>query len=256
MSGIPATARRLALAALACTFAGGSGAQTYDVLRGAPPTFISVETDYAGNEHDAACDWYRSASDLISAADAQELGRDCRVNIRIRGTVNVEGAMLFSNLVKRIGELGFRPAAIVLDSRGGDADAAISMARLVRKDPVFTAVPVETRISDGPESVCFSACVVLFSAGYRRSLDFNINGNASLPSRLGIHGPGQFDANSNRYDSAITNTEIQRVSRRLKDYFSGIGIAEKLVDDMYAVPFDEIRLLSRGDLVSYGLYDD
>ena len=256
MSGITAIARRFALAALACSVTGSSAAQNYDILRGSPPTFISVETDYASNEHDAACDWYRSAPDLIDAPDVQELGRECRVNLRIRGTVNLSGAMLFSNLVQRISELGFLPTAIVLDSRGGDADAAISMARLIRKDPVFKAVPVETRISDGPESVCFSACVVLFSAGYRRSLEFNINGNASLPSRLGIHGPGQFDADENRYDSAGTNTEIQRVSRRLKDYFSGIGVAEKLVDDMYAVPFDEIRLLSKVDLVSSGLYDD
>ena len=57
-----------------------------------------------------------------------------------------------------------------LRRRGGEAEAAISMARQVRKDPVFTAVPVETRIPDGPQSVCYSACVVLSSAGYRRSL--------------------------------------------------------------------------------------
>jgi hypothetical protein len=256
VGGISAIASRLVSAALAFSLIGSSAAQNYDILRGTPPTFISVETDYTGNEHDAACDWYRSASDLINAPDAQGLGRACQVNIRIRGTVNLSGAMLFSNLVKRIGELGFVPTAIVLDSRGGDADAAIAMARLIRKNPVFQAVPVETRISDGPESVCFSACVVLFSAGYRRSLEFNIHGDASLPSRLGIHGPGQFDGDENRYDSAGTNTEIQRVNRRLKDYFSGIGVAEKLVDDMYAVPFDEIRLLSKVDLVSYGLYED
>ena len=255
MSGITAIARRFALAALACSVAGSSAAQNYDILRGAPPTFISVETDYAGNEHDAACDWYRSAPDLISASDVTALGRECRVNIRIRGTVNLSGAMVFARLATRIGELGFLPTAIVLDSRGGDADAAISMARLIRKDSVFAAVPVETRIAGGPESVCFSACVVLFSAGYRRSLEFNINGNPALPSRLGIHGPGQFNASENRYDSSGVNAEIQRVSRRLKDFFGGIGVAEKLVDDMYAVPFDEIRLLSREDLLAYGLYD-
>jgi hypothetical protein len=256
VSGIAAIPRRLVYATVAWSIAGVAAAQNYDILSGTPPTFISVETDYTGNEHEPACDWYRSASELIGAPDSRGFGRECRINIRIRGTLNMDGALLFSKLVRRIGEFGFRPAAIVLDSRGGDADAAISMARLIRDEPMFRAVPVETRISDGPESVCFSACVVLFSAGYRRSLEFNINGNASLPSRLGIHGPGQFDSDSNRYDSAATNTEIQRVSRRLKVYFGEIGVAEKLVDDMYAVPFDEIRLLSRVDLVSYGLYDD
>jgi hypothetical protein len=33
-------------------------------------------------------------------------------------------------------------------------------------------------------------------------------------------------------------------------------VAEVLVDDMYAVPFEEIRLLSRQELVDYGLYAD
>lgn len=41
-----------------------------------------------------------------------------------------------------------------------------------------------------------------------------------------------------------------------EDYFSGIGVDEKIVDDMFAVPFDEIHLLSRQELVVYGLYAD
>lgn len=241
---------------MACCVAGITAAQNFDILRAAPPTFINVETDYAGNDGKPDCDWYRSASELINADGPKGFGRECQVNIRIRGTINRDGAFLFTNLVRRIGEFGYRPAAIVLDSRGGDADAAISMARLIRSEPMFTALPVQARIAAGPESVCFSACVIVFSAGYRRSLDFDINGNAALPSRLGIHGPGQFDPENGRYDSAATNTEIQRVSRRLKDYFSDIGVAEVLVDDMYAVPFEEIRLLSRQELVDYGLYAD
>jgi hypothetical protein len=244
------------MALLSVCVTGVAHAQQFDVLRNAPPTFISVETDYTTNDHEPACDWYHSASDLIEAAEPHRLVQASRVNIRIRGTLNNEGARLFAALVDRIGELGFLPSAIVLDSRGGDADAAISMARLVRAEPVFEQVPVETRISAGPESVCFSACVVLFSAGYQRSLEFNINCNAALPSRLGIHGPGQFDADNNRYDSTSTNAEIQRVSRRLKRYFREIDVAEKLVDDMYAVPFDEIHLLSKAELVAYGLYTD
>lgn len=256
MRRFAAIRRGLWLAATTWLATGAAAAQDYDILRGAPPTFISVETDYSGNDDKPGCDWYRSASELIDAEGQDVHGRGCQVNIRIRGIINRDGAYLFSRLVKRLRESGFRPAAIVLDSRGGDADAAISMGRLIRKEPIFAAMPVETRIADGPQSVCFSACVIVFSAGFQRSLEFNINGSAALPSRLGIHGPGQFDPENGRYDSAATNAEIQRVSRRLKLYFSDIGISQALVDDMYAVPFDQIRLLSRNELVGYGLYAD
>ena len=47
-----------------------------------------------------------------------------------------------------------------------------------------------------------------------------------------------------------------RVGRRLKAWFSSVDVDERLVDDMFAVPFDEIRLLSREDLVRYRLYSD
>ena len=114
-------------------------------------------------------------------------------------------------------------------------------------------MPAETRVSAGYQSVCLSACVVVFAAGYRRSLEFDITD--SVPSRLGIHGPGQFDRSAGRYDTSATNRDIRRVGQRLKAFFETVGVAGQFVDDMFALPFDEIRLLSREELVGYGLYD-
>ena len=228
-------------------------AQERDILQGAPHTSIYVETDYDGNERLENCDWYARAYELIAGG---EFGNGCQINIRIRGIINREGALLFADLVQSLEQFGHRAANLVLDSRGGDADAAISMARLIRRSRLFSQVPVTTRLDDAFDAVCFSACVVIFSAGYERVAEFNIDGNPDLPSRLGIHGPGQYDRQHRRYDSSGQNGEIRRVSRRLKDWFSGIDVDEQLVDDMFAVPFDEIRLLSREDLVRYGLYGD
>ena len=162
----------------------------------------------------------------------------------------------FHRLVRRMDELDFEPSTIILDSRGGDADAAISIAKIVRQSALFERVPVEARVAEGIDSVCFSACVVIFSAGYRRSLEFDINGNPELPSRLGIHGPGQYDAGNGRYDSSAENGEIRRVSRRLRAWFREIGVSDKIVDDMFAVPYNDIRLLTKEELVGYGLYAD
>ena len=44
-----------------------------------------------------------------------------------------------------------------------------------------------------------------------------------------------------------------RINQALKRFFASIDVHESIVDDMYAVPFDEIRLLSEADLASYGL---
>ena len=233
-----------------------ASAQTVDILKGTPPTTIYVETDFTGNEEMPHCDWYRSAAELVDKDVYEQPDPGCRVSVRIRGTINRDGAYLFSNLVRRMDELDFEPSTIILDSRGGDADAAISMAKIVRQSALFERVPVEARVAEGVDSVCFSACVVIFSAGYRRSLEFDINGNPELPSRLGIHGPGQYDAGNARYDSSADNSEILRVSRRLKAWFREIGVSDTIVDDMFAVPFNDIRLLTRDELVGYGLYAD
>ena len=241
---------RIGLLVPGLALAAGLHAQEADILQGAPQTSIYVETDYSGNEALENCDWYARASELIAGG---EFGAGCQVNIRIRGIINREGALLFAALVERLDQLGHRAANIVLDSRGGDADAAISIGRLVRRNKVFSQMPVRTRLADTFDAVCFSACVVIFSAGYERLAEFNIDGNEALPSRLGIHGPGQYDRQNRRYDSSAQNGEIMRVSRRLKAWFSSIGADEQLVDDMFAVPFDEIRLLSREDLIHYGL---
>jgi len=253
MSGRLVVAAQAILTVLFCPVA---DAQNYDILERSPQTSIYLETDYFGNDGLANCDWYTSAEDFISPGSAQDYGTGCRINLRIRGIINRDGAALFSETIDRARAQRFRVTAIVLDSRGGDADAAISMARLIRQSVLFSEIPVVARVAEDDQSVCFSACVVLFSAAYRRELEFNIDNNPELPSRIGIHGPGQFDRARSAYDSSAGNMEIARVSRRLKDYFRSIDVNEELVDDMFAVPFDQIRLLSREELVNYGLYAD
>lgn len=202
------------------------------------------------------CDWYTPAAEFLTSEEPEKFGRACRVNIRIRGAINRGGAKLFAELISSLKDFGYQPTSIVLNSRGGDADAAISIARIIRDTEVFDSMQVETRIDESYDAVCFSACIVIFSAGYQRSLDFNINGDNNLPSRLGMHGPGQFDRSQASYDTSPGNSEIMRIGRRLKEYFRDIGVAEEFVDDMFNVPFDEIHLLTRQELISYGLYSD
>ena len=96
-----------------------ANAQDVDILANAPPTSIIVETDYSGNDGLADCDWYRPAESLL--ADSDGVGTGCQIQVKIRGTLNREGAVLFYSLVEKLEALEHRVAAIVLDSRGGDA---------------------------------------------------------------------------------------------------------------------------------------
>ena len=127
------------------------------------------------------------------------------------------------------------------------------MGRLIRQSDIFNSIPAQTQIATGEQSVCLSACVVIFAAGFERYLEFDVA--YGLPSRIGIHGPGQYDRSSGQYDSSIANREIQRVGQRLKTWFESVGVSTELVDDMFALPFDEIHVLSREELQHYGLYD-
>ena len=248
---------RVGIVASLIAFSVVAGAQQQDILENIPPTAIYVETTYEGNENAENCDWYTPVTGIIEAnyADKKLFGHECRINIRIRGIINRDGAALFGRLVERLEKSAHRPAAVILNSRGGDADAAIAIARTIRTSTIFMSVPggVQTRVADNDSAVCFSACVVIFGAGYRRDVEFNINNDTNLPSRLGIHGPGHFDEKSGNYDTSASNAELMRINRALKRFFTSIDVRESIVDDMYEVPFDELRLLSEADLASYGL---
>jgi hypothetical protein len=233
-------------------------AQTPGTPAVAARTAIYVETEYDGNAGRERCDWYSSAADFIASTGGLEdaYGYGCRIAIRLHGVINGAGARLFADLVRHLETMDVTPASIVLDSRGGEASAAISIAHDIRASEIFRRAPVETRIADHDRAVCFSACIVVFAAGYRRHAEFDIYGDSSLPSRLGIHGPGQYDRLAGRYDSSADNDDILRIKRRLKDFFASIEVSPKLVDDMFSVPFDEIRLLRKAELIEYGLYEN
>lgn len=244
--------------AMACFLAPvAAAAQSLDILDGAPPTGIYIETSYDGNAGRDDCDWYASAKELLASLsmESYEFGDDCKIDIRLRGILNRDGAKQFLALVAQLEKSALRPAAVVLDSKGGDADAALAIAREIRGNGLFERVAggVASRIAAGDTAVCFSSCIVVFAAGYRRTVKFNIYNDPDLPSRLGIHAPGQFDRSSNSYDTSPSNSEIMRIRRAFKNYFESVGVSAELVDDIFAVPFDDIRLLDEADVRRYGL---
>lgn len=225
-----------------------------DVLRNAPRTGIYVESDYL--EERPGCDWYFAATAVIEMPPPA-MDVDCPVVIRIRGMLNREGARLFSRLAETLLDWPAVPTRIVLNSRGGDSQAALYMAGIIRTHALFRRRPpgVMTAIDESEAAVCFSACVILFAAGFERHALFDEYDDPALPSRLGIHSPGQYDRRRMDYDTSSGNRSIRIVRRQLEAYFTSVGVSTDIVDAMFEVPFDELRLLTEEDARGYGLVE-
>ena len=251
-AGLSATLALLAAAAQPAT-------PEIDRIRLAPPTGIYVETDYREAQQDPACDWYASAETLLEASPDERptTPRGCKVAVRLRGVLNQAGADRFDALTELLDSEDGVPTRVVLNSRGGDAAAALRIAQRIRNHPLYRRADggVATVIDPSHTAVCFSACLIVFAAGFERHAEFGIDGDAELPSRLGIHSPAHFDRDRSSYDTAHDNRNIQLVRRRLVDFFRSVDVDARIVDDMFAVPFDRIHLLTRAEAQGYRLVD-
>ena len=227
-------------------------------LTGPLPTSLWLDAD-AADGNPGRCGWYLSGFELLgmNADERRRRTAGCEVSIRLRGTINPAGADYFRDVSDLLVELDVRPSRIVLNSRGGDADAAFAIARRIRNDPLYRRVGdgVVTAISDDDTAVCFSACLFIFAAGFERRAEFDIFGDPRLASRLGLHRPAQFRRQDGSFDTDRSNPDIVAVENKMRRYFRAVGVDPRIVDDMFAVPFDEIRLISRDDALAYGLIE-
>ncbi|MEQ8205785.1 MAG: hypothetical protein RIA65_06395 [Woeseia sp.] len=242
---------RLSLALL--FLAGASQAAEVDILRAAPPTGIYLETDYR-HPNSSRCDWYYTAKDfLLETVVVSEL--PCPVIVRLRGILSRQGALLFSQVSQRLADWPAEVTRVVLNSRGGDSTAAFQIARIIREHDVYQrhSPGVTTALDESETAVCFSACLIVFAAGFERYAVFDEYNDPALPSRLGIHRPGQYNSARGRYDSSDDNRYIRVVRRQLTDFFDSVGVSSQLVDEMFAVPFDDIRLLTETEARDFGL---
>ncbi len=218
-------------------------------LSGPVPTSLWLEAEAGAGR---GCDWHLSGFALLAELPDSD---GCAVSMRLRGALNPAGARYFRDVTGRLREINARPVRLILDSRGGDADAAFMIANVLLNDPLFRgdAGGVSTEISADPDAVCFSGCLFVFAAGFERKAEFGITGDVPLPSRLGIHSPAQYRRADGTFDVDPANPDVQRAVERMRRYFSRVGVDPAIVDAMLDVPFDEIHLLSREEALRYRL---
>ncbi|WP_150588276.1 ATP-dependent Clp protease proteolytic subunit [Pandoraea eparura] len=119
---------------------------------------------------------------------------------------------------------------LVINSPGGEVDAAMRIGTLVRSYRMAVAVPAKAK--------CMSSCVYIVAGGLVRWLYGDV----------GIHRPYFATAPSESFDAAM-----KKVVAESKTYFSRMNVSEQLADAMFSTPPDDVHVLSDRELKNYWL---
>ena len=149
---------------------------------------------------------------------------------------------------------GSAPLRLYLASPGGDLAEAMKIGRLVRSLKWPTTTPTalysadETKrlaarhgVTDLTNFMCASACFFLFTAGIYRSAD---EGGAP---KLGIHRPYLSQDDLKRLNSDQAIATAGQVRTTVEKYLKEMSVPPKYADQMFSVPKDAIRWISKED---------
>ena len=165
---------------------------------------------------------------------------DCPVwGLLIDGDISAGAA---STLAKGFVEAERRNSAVTacrlkqidINSKGGDVEEALAMGRMIR------AKELDTRVE--PTGRCLSSCVLILGAGVWRMGGLNV----------GIHRP-YFTA----LDPSLSVSEIRRMREQtiaqMKAYATEMDFSVALIDDMIAIPPEQIKMLNQDEQTKYRL---
>lgn len=158
---------------------------------------------------------------------------------------------------------------ITLNSQGGDLASAMRIGRLLRNARGRTIVE--------KDATCASACILIFAAGLSRIIDiphierptpglyasgfppppvfdpskpFEIA--TTKPAAIGIHRPALAGI-PRQNDMPGVKAAADEDERELRKYAAEMNISPRLIDNMLAIPPEQVRWLAENDLKSYGL---
>ena len=162
--------------------------------------------------------------------------------------MHISGAISAQALSKvRFDLIAFRntdpfPAGLIvlLDSTGGDGDAAMAIGRLLRQHNAHVFVT----------NRCDSACVLVFMGGVVR---------AANPNALGVHagrltmmmGDGKVVREIDASRSLDDSFQLAGFNRDVRIYLQEMGIGHGILDVMLAHPTMQVYKLSSADMTRY-----
>ncbi|PCI72028.1 MAG: hypothetical protein COB38_04840 [Gammaproteobacteria bacterium] len=163
-------------------------------------------------------------------------GVNCKLSgIEIRGLISDNTLSKVQIATRVLSNRAVLGAPLWLDSRGGLVSEALKIGDLIASK--------EFRVLVRFNNKCFSSCVFIYAAGIYRTPGGDI----------GIHRPFSYELSveSISYPEYLKKYEV--LTPILKNYFAKYGVSPSVVDDMNVVLSDDIRILSKEDLNSYGL---
>ena len=145
----------------------------------------------------------------------------------VRQDVIRNGGMLIRDGVE------FLPLYVVLNSSGGDVEAALAMGQILRDH--------EATVIIQPKEQCISACVFLLAGGTSRV----------VLGQVGIHRP--YLPNDNETTALGQRQRYQRLGKVINGYLEAMNVPTELYERMVRIAPEKVHWLSKAELQNYGL---
>lgn len=178
-------------------------------------------------------------SHLVDEGPAPYLGRRGKSSgLYFEGQINRKALSLFTD-AERNGSLR-TGGTLLLNSPGGDVNAAMEIGRVIRRFEMYVEVP-----NDG---ICASSCVLLYAAGTTRSF-FRESGIGNGP--IVIHRP--FFPDAHGASMPDVQSSYDRVARMVKLYLGSMNVRTELWDEMMRIPSHSGLALTAAQLDEFGM---
>jgi hypothetical protein len=199
-----------------------------------------------GPDDSPMCEFDKPINDFLSSrAYFSRLNKDCNYDLKIVGTLVPEDVTVLRRIVSflKSNPTVKRPLEIMLNSPGGSVTAGLAIATEIRnpKSPLFKLG--STVVS---KEKCYSSCVFIIAASFQKHVFGDI----------GIHRPRFVEQEYTTMGYGSLQKAYQGLYITLKDFFSAANIHPSLIDDMWSIPSNDIRILSEADLSKYRLNKD
>jgi len=218
---------------------------------------------------------------FLAKGEAGACGAGCGEWIAADGAIDAGTPQRLRALLAKIHKSGKRTPPIYFFSPGGSVEAALELGRLMRANKMTAGVARTVPQGCDPKQLRDKACNAIMRSGRELDAELHVN-RASCASScvyaligaaerevppgaaLGVHSM-QLTRTMVRMNqqgqvlltvrTRITgNTpDIRDAHERVARYAAQMGIGRGLVDAAAAIPFQSVRVLTRGEIVRFGI---
>lgn len=223
---------------------------------------------------------YDSPITLYMAKGAPDIcGPGCSEWIVAEGTIGVGSAAQFRALLARLGK---QKPPVIFHSPGGLLGQGLEIGRMIREKGLASAlgrtIPLDCGNSENEnkakecrdlkksgkkldadlqvsEGRCSSACVYAMLGGKTRSVapGARLGVHASKRVKGSIAGKKYTEVDFSKLSAQQQKEHVQRVRDAERAYVRAMGIDLELVEVSNAVPFEDIRYLTRAQIIKFGI---